>query len=254
MYKVVVVEDESIVRQGIVRSTNWASLDCMVVGEAENGEAGYELIKRLNPDLVITDIRMPKMTGIKMIEKLREEGIKPLSVFLTAYDDFDYAINALRLRASDYVLKPFEDNVLEESVKKVLLNNKKTIEQKIESLEQESLSLSKGDKSKYLAAALAFIDEHYMDPELSAKMVADALNISTGHLSHLFRKESEYTMSNYVLDRRMRVAKDLLKDYSHKVYEVAEMVGYRDITYFSATFKKYVGVSPSEYQDRYRAD
>lgn len=254
MYKVVVVEDESIVRQGIVRSTNWSSLDCMVIGEAENGEAGYEIIKRLNPDLVITDIRMPKMTGIAMIEKLRGEGIKPLTVFLTAYDDFDYAINALRLRASDYVLKPFEDNVLEESIRRVLLNNVKKTESIDESLLQENLSLSKGDKSKYLAAAISFIDEHYMDPDLSAKMVSDALNISTGHLSHLFRKESEYTMSNYVLDCRMRAAKDLLKDYSHKVYEVAEKVGYRDITYFSATFKKYVGVSPSEYQDRYRAD
>ena len=253
MYKVVVVEDESIVRQGIVRSTNWSSIDCMVVGEAENGEVGYEVIKRLNPDVVITDIRMPKMTGIRMIEKLREEDIKPVTIFLTAYDDFDYAIDALRLRASDYVLKPFEDNVLEAAVTKALTNIKRKSDNKAEILEQENLSLSKGDKSKYLAAALSFIDEHYMDPELSAKMVSDALNISTGHLSHLFRKESEYTMSNYILDCRMRAAKDLLKDYTHKVYEVAEKVGYKDITYFSATFKKYVGVSPSEYQDRYRA-
>ena len=253
MYKVVVVEDESIVRQGIVRSTNWSSIDCMVVGEAENGEVGYEVIKRLNPDVVITDIRMPKMTGIRMIEKLREEDIKPVTIFLTAYDDFDYAIDALRLRASDYVLKPFEDNVLEAAVTKALTNKKRKSDNKAEILEQENLSLSKGDKSKYLAAALSFIDKHYMDPELSAKMVSDALNISTGHLSHLFRKESEYTMSNYILDCRMRAAKDLLKDYTHKVYEVAEKVGYKDITYFSATFKKYVGVSPSEYQDRYRA-
>lgn len=252
MYKVIVVEDESIVRQGIVRATNWAMLDCMVIGEAENGEAGYEIIKRLNPDLVITDIRMPKMTGIKMIEQLRSEGITPLTVFLTAYDDFDYAVNALRLRASDYVLKPFEDNVLEESVAKVLENFRKRQGMETEAVSDENLSLSKGDKSKYLVSALSYIDGHYMEPDLSAKDVADALGISTGHLSHLFRKESDYTMSNYVLDCRMRAAKDLLKDYTHKVYEVAEAVGYRDITYFSASFKKYVGVSPSEYQDRYR--
>lgn len=78
------------------------------------------------------------------------------------------------------------------------------------------------------------------------------MGISGGHLSHLFRKETNFTMMNYVVNCRIRAAKGLLKDYRYKIYEVAEQVGYRDITYFSAIFKKHVGVSPSEYQDRYR--
>lgn len=250
MYKVVVVEDEKIVRQGIVHSTNWTAVDCMVVGEAENGEAGIEVIEKLRPDLVITDIKMPKMTGIEMIEELHKREIKPYVIFLTAYDDFSYARQGIRLGVSDYVLKPFEDDQLENSVRDILKNAKKT--ENIKEPELGNLTLMKGDKSKYLEAALKYIDTHYSDPELSAQKVADELSISTGHLSHLFRKETDYTMSNYVLDCRMKAAKSLLKDYTHKVYEVAELVGYRDITYFSATFKKYVGVTPSEYQDRYR--
>jgi len=114
------------------------------------------------------------------------------------------------------------------------------------------LQLKKGDKSKYLAEAFAYIDEHYMDVDISVQKVADSLGISGGHLSHLFRKETNFTMMNYVVNCRIRAAKNLLKDYHHKVYEVAEKVGYKDITYFSAIFKKHVGVSPSEYQDRYR--
>lgn len=251
MYKVVVVEDENIVRQGIVRATDWTSLNCMVVGEASNGEEGVEVIRRLSPDLVITDIRMPKMTGIDMMRALREEGIKTHVIFLTAYDDFAYAREGIRLGIDDYVLKPFEDGRLENAVRDLLIKSEDATKREMIGIEAE-LSLKKGDKSKYLAAALSFIDEHYSDPELSAQMVADALGISSGHLSHLFRKETEYTMTNYILDRRMKAAKKLLKDYSHKVYEVAELVGYRDITYFSATFKRFTGVTPSEYQDRYR--
>lgn len=251
MYKVVIVEDENIVRQGIVRTTDWTSLNCMVVGEASNGEEGVNVITRLSPDLVITDIRMPKMSGIDMIRTLRENGIKPHVIFLTAFDDFTYAREGIRLGIDDYVLKPFEDGRLEEAIKELLIKHEDKIQRESDDSDWE-LSLPKGDKSKYLAAALNFIDEHYSDPELSAQMVADELGISSGHLSHLFRKETEYTMTNYILDRRMRAAKRLLKDYTHKVYEVAELVGYRDITYFSATFKRFTGVTPSEYQDRFR--
>ena len=113
--------------------------------------------------------------------------------------------------------------------------------------------MKKGDKSKYLVEALAYIDAHYMDADISVQKVADSMGISGGHLSHLFRKETNFTMMNYVVNCRMRAAKNLLKDYHYKIYEVAEQVGYRDITYFSANFKKHVGISPSEYQDRYRA-
>ena len=250
MYKVVVVEDERLVRQGIVMETEWARIDCVVVGEAENGEEGYEIIKKYSPDLVITDIRMPKMTGQEMMEKLKGEEILPYVIFLTAYDDFAYAQQAIRLNTVDYLLKPFKDGQLEETVRTLLEHS---IRQRGEQNEKTpELQLKKGDKSKYIVDAMAYIDANYANPDLSVKAVAESLRISEGHLSHLFRKETNFTVMTYVTNCRIRAAKNLLKDYTYKVYEVAEMVGYRDITYFGMTFKKYVEVTPSEYQDRYR--
>ena len=81
-------------------------------------------------------------------------------------------------------------------------------------------------------------------------MIAESLGISAYHLSHIFKKETDYTVMQYITTLRMRNACKLLEDCRIKVYEVAEQVGYRDIAYFSSTFKKMVGVSPSEYQDR----
>lgn len=250
MYKVVVVEDEKLVRQGIILSTNWKAIDCMVVGEAENGAEGLEIIRKCTPDIVITDICMPGMTGIEMVEGLKEDEHIPMVIFLTAYDDFSYAQQAIRLEVCDYILKPFKDGELEKSILRLIERNRKeaTAENEID----RNLQLKKGDKSKYLAEALAYIDEHYMDPDISVQKVADSIGISGGHLSHLFRKETNFKMMNYVMNCRIRAAQSLLKDYHHKIYEVAQQVGYRDITYFSAIFKKNVGVSPSEYQDRYR--
>lgn len=114
MLKVVVVEDEELVRKGIVLTVDWAGAGCAVVGEAANGEEGLEVIRRYRPDLIVTDIRMPKLDGIEMLRRLREEGNRAHVVFLTAYSDFSYAQSALKLGAADYLLKPFHDGELEE--------------------------------------------------------------------------------------------------------------------------------------------
>lgn len=249
MYKVVVVEDEKRVRQGIVMGTDWSKINSIVMGEAANGEEGIEIIRKCKPDIVITDIRMPKITGIEMVQKLHEEGMEPKVIFLTAYDEFAYAQQAIQLGAVNYLLKPFRDGQLEEAVLKVLEKSRKESAQK-EQVNQ-GLRFSKSDKSKYIMDAIAYVDENYANPDISVRAVAEKLGISEGHLSHLFRKETDSTFMAFVTKCRMRSAMNLLKDYQYKVYEVAEMVGYHDITYFSATFKKYVGVSPSEYQNRY---
>ena len=115
MLKVVVVEDEELVRKGIVLTVDWAGAGCAVVGEAANGEEGLEVIRRYRPDLIVTDIRMPKLDGIEMLRRLREEGNRAHVVFLTAYSDFSYAQSALKLGAADYLLKPFHDGELEET-------------------------------------------------------------------------------------------------------------------------------------------
>ena len=85
MYKVIVIDDETLVRRGIVMETDWQALDCMVVAEADNGIEGLEAIRKYHPDLLICDIRMPQMDGIEMLKQLRAEGNDVSVIFLTAY-------------------------------------------------------------------------------------------------------------------------------------------------------------------------
>ncbi|MEW4412258.1 response regulator [Clostridium sp. AN503] len=252
MLKVLVIDDEMFVRKGIVLETDWAALGCEVVAEAANGVEGIEAVHKYSPDLIISDIRMPKLDGIGMLRALREEGSRVEVIFLTAYSEFEYAREALKLLAFDYLLKPFEDGELEEAVTKV----RKRIEERREdtgSQEEKVLSLKQGGaQSGYIQEALAYIAEHYGDGDISVGTIAESLGLSEGHLSHLFKKETDYTVMSYITRYRMRAAMKLLENCRYKVYEVAEMVGYKDITYFSSTFKKIVGVSPSEYQSRRR--
>jgi len=243
MMKVLVVEDEEMIRKGIVLAVDWAALDCVVVGEASNGEEGLQAAERYAPTLIITDLKMPKMDGIEMLRRLREAGNNAFVIILTAYDSFAYAQSALRLGAVDFLLKPFHDGELEQAVQ--------ALRRRMEPSQGGPAipGLKKGDKSKYVLQAMSYIGEHYDNPNITVAEIAQSIGISEGHLSHTFKKETDYTLLNYLTRYRIHKAMELLRDCRVKVYEVAQQVGYKDITYFSATFKKVVGISPSEYQD-----
>ncbi len=250
MLKVLVVEDEEMIRKGIVLAVDWAALDCVVVGEAANGVQALEAVERYDPSLIITDLKMPVMDGLEMLRQLRERGNNAFVIILTAYDSFAYAQTALRLGAVDFLLKPFHDGELEQAVTRL----KQRMDRAGQGGEKGPAplplpELKKGDKSKYVLEAMAYIGEHYHEPNIGVAAIAQHLGISEGHLSHTFKKETDYTLLNYLTRYRVHRAMELLRDCRLKVYEVAEQVGYRDIAYFSATFKKLVGMSPSEYQD-----
>ena len=240
MKKVVVIEDEDLVRRGIVLTVDWQKVDCTVVGEAANGREGLALIRETRPDLIVTDIKMPILDGLDMVKQLREEGNQAQVIFLTAYSDFSYAQAAVKLGAVDYLLKPFHDGELEETVERLSRNRSAP--------HIPGFDLPVGASSKYVTEAIKVISQRYGQVDLSVGAVAQELGISEGHLSHVFKKETGNTLGSYLTAYRMHRATELLRDVRTKVGEVAEQVGYRDIAYFSAAFKKAVGMTPSEYQ------
>ncbi len=248
MLKVLIVDDEAIVRKGIVLGVDWMAMDCVIVGEAANGVEGLEAAENYNPNLIITDVRMPRMDGIEMMRELRSRGCRAHAIFLTAYSDFEYVRSAVQLGAVDYLLKPFRDEELAAAIERVHRKD----EELSELSREDMMPLVKGDKSKYVFEALNYISEHYADSDINITGIAKSLGVSEGHLSHVFKKETSYTVVGYLTQYRIHMAMQMLRDCRRKVYEVAEAVGYKDVAYFGSTFKKLTGLSPSEYQDRCR--
>ncbi|MBP5332206.1 MAG: response regulator [Lachnospiraceae bacterium] len=247
MIRVLVADDENLVRKGIVNDTDWQLIGCEVIAEAANGEEGLQKALELKPDLIVSDIRMPKLDGLQMVEKILEELPKIKVIFLTAYGDFSYAQQAIRLGACDYILKPFEDGELEAAIQRLITQN--ILSQGSVRAEELIPLVSPAEiENKYIRNAVEYIEQHYMEPGISIGQIADALALSEGYLSRLFKSETEYSINAYLTRYRIRMAAKLLDDVQNKVYEVAEQVGYLDITYFSTTFKKLTGFAPSQYQ------
>lgn len=248
MIRVVVVEDEKMIRKGIIMTTDWQSFGCQVVGEAQSGEEGLRVIREKKPQIVLTDIRMKGITGIEMIEALKGEGNIHF-IILSGYSDFEYARSALRLGVTDYLLKPFQDEELKKALEHVLqkIRGEEKEEEEALSFFQEYLPGKKEEANGYVVKSIQYLEENYMK-DLSCQKVAEELGISESYLSKLFRKETGYTFVDYLTLTRMKKAVRLLQRDPVKIYELAYLVGYNDAHYFSNLFKKITGKSPSAYK------
>lgn len=116
-YKVVILDDEPWTRGVIVKLGRWAELGLEVVGEAADGETGLELIRRVLPDIIITDVRMPRLSGLELTQRLREQGWQKPILIVSGYDDFSYVRSALRLGVTDYILKPVKPQELDQQLR-----------------------------------------------------------------------------------------------------------------------------------------
>lgn len=234
MKKIVIVEDEFRTRQGLGHLINKVDLGCRVIGDAENGYEGLKMIRDLEPDIVITDIRMPKMDGLEMIEKVKAMGIECVFVILSGYADFEYARQGLRLGVKEYLLKPATISDVKELLRKL------SDEGKQEENEQTA------EYSPAVKEMVSVIEENY-GMRLGLDGFSDRFRLTPEYLSNLFAKETGMTFSNYLKKVRMEKAKELILNTDMKIYEVAYSVGYPDQKYFSKVFKEYTGVSAKQY-------
>jgi len=254
MYKLLIVDDEYIIRKGIVSFVNFSELNINAVLEASNGITALEIFKQELPDLILADINMPKLNGLEFAAACK--SIKPdvKICIVTGYDYFDYAVTALKLGVDDYILKPASKKDISEVLAKLI--NKISDEKYV----QEVKSIVSGlvnkpnleDDNGYKAKIQKQIEDNIGNPQLSLTLLADKMGFSFGYLSNLFKKLMGVTFQEYVFYERMERAKIILLSTDMKNYEIAEAVGFEDPNYFSTAFKKKYGMSPNQYKEKVR--
>ena len=130
LYRIILVDDEEEVRKSIISKIDWTAVGFAVVGDAENGEDALEKIENLEPDVVLTDIRMPYMDGLTLAERIRQKYPSMKIVIFSGYDDFEYAKQAIKLNVTEYILKPVNVEELTAILKRIKTNLDEEIEQK----------------------------------------------------------------------------------------------------------------------------
>lgn len=248
MYQVVLIDDERIIVEGLRKVVKWADYHCEVAGTAYDAASGAALIRRLQPDIVFTDIRMPDQDGLTMLAGLKSEFPGMQITVLTGYRDFGYAQEAIRLGVCRYLLKPSKMDELHEALA--------AMTQKLGSMQTADGETPSGEESDDRQAgsfivkqAIAYMEQHYAQ-KLSLQEVADYCYVSQWHLSKLINKHAEKSYYDLLNTIRIEKAKELLADPSLKIGDIVELVGYSDGGHFARTFKKLEGVSANEYRNR----
>lgn len=251
MIRILIAEDEEIIRSGLLYTIDWLSMSAVVVASAATGTEGLEKIKSLRPDIVITDIKMPGMSGLDMIAEAQKEKIDFIPIVLTSYSDFNYAKNAIALRVFDYLLKPVD----EEKIKDVVLKAKEQLEKNriAQKAEREGNAGSAPSPflpppvsdNPYIAACLSAIEQNYAGHP-NIETLAETLKVSASYLSRLFKKHTSMTFLDFLNTYRIQKAVSLLSDQKYRVYEVASMTGFSSYKRFYEVFKSYAGFPPTE--------
>lgn len=245
MYQVFLADDEPWVLLGLRNLIDWSAEGFVICGEATDGHKAWDRICRLEPDLILSDIQMPGLTGIELIEKIRENDMTTEVMFISGYSEFEYARAGMRLGCAEYLLKPIYSEDLLAALHKVRERLKKQAgaDEEAKDTAPQSAYVSERRMAEQM---LQYMQEHYS--ELTQQQLAQQFCMSTSAASQMIKKYTGKNYSAHLLDLRIQKAQELLQTTDESIAQIAERVGYNDYFYFVKVFKKATGISPSVYR------
>ncbi|MCA0755917.1 response regulator [Paenibacillus sp. N4] len=243
--RVIIAEDEDLIRNNLVRKMEGLDESIKVVGAVQNGKEALELVQEGQPDVLVTDIRMPVMDGMELIRQMHLYHPRVSKIITSGYADFEYARQAMKFGVTDYLLKPIAADELRQVLSKV----KSTIEQEESAYKKNMKGMQNPgmNPEEIVSKVQSFLRDNFRK-DVSLEQIARNFNFNASYLSKLFIKHTGEPPSRYLMALRINEAKYLLANHSHlSVKEAGEQVGYPDQFYFSRVFKQMVGCTPKEY-------
>lgn len=238
LYSLLIVEDEKMEREALASIVPWQELGFRVVGALRDGVECLEYLKANVPDVILTDIRMTRISGIEIARFIKEQELNTQIVFMSGHRDFEYARQAVELGVAQYLLKPIPLPTLREVFTQ--------LRQKLDRRNGPEGS----PKAKYSRSAervLQYIQAHFNE-DLTLNTIAEKLYLNPGYISRTVKEQTGKNCTDIIAELRIQRAVWLLENTRLYVYEVAEQVGYKNLKYFYRIFKKYTGKAPKDYR------
>lgn len=241
MFTALIVDDEMAVYPALCKLGDWERYQIGKIVYASNAEDAEKVMYSLQPSLVFLDICMPGLNGIDLLRNASTQYRHTAFIVVSGYSEFKYAQDALRYGASDYLLKPVIPQELNNAIWKAMT-----------AIYPDIGPQAEGESAKKTAKEAVvqiknILDRNY-DKPFRLQEYAEKNFFSKEYLSRLFKEEYQKSISEYLVDIRMKQAKSLLNREDMSIAEVATRVGYSDTKYFSKVFKAYFGHSPKQFR------
>ena len=254
MYKILIADDESIERKVLGKSLAKFFGDSIEIYEARTGREAIEIFEEEGIRIAILDIEMPGIDGLEAARYMSQKDSNCVIIFLTAYDDFSYARQAIRVKALDYLLKPYDEEELymtvEEAMRLVDQHYKTMEEDKAD--EEELVETEDSDDIRFSLLkekVESYISEHFTE-EISMHDIAHVMNYSESYFCKLFKQCFKVNFTTYLANHRIEKAKSMLEDPLTNIKVVGISCGYPDSNYFARVFKRATGLTPTEYRKK----
>ena len=271
MYRALLVDDEQIERMALAKKIDRYYGDKVDIYHAVNGREAVAMCGEQKNDIVIMDISMPEMNGVMAAKYIRKMDDECSIIFLSAYDDFEYARNAIKVRALDYLLKPCDMNdllaVMDTALQKLDKENAfngNSISGKEQNKETEICgsnannvrenrpkrtdNVRNSDEQTTIKYLKEYVENNYIY-DISMQEAAEEMGYSDAYFSKLFKQYFNQNFTAYLTEYRIKKAKELLSNTNHSIKDISRMVGYTDSNYFAKIFKRLVGEIPSKYRE-----
>ena len=259
MTTLLIADDEHLIRQGL-NSLNWESIDVKVVGTASNGAECWEMVQKLTPDVLLTDIHMQGYKGTEIARMIKEKHLLTKIIFLTGYKEFEYAREAVELGIVSFVLKPSDPSEIFAAVNKakvqieqqnLIMSEQNSLIRQVKENQMALFDKLLPDKemltNETVKQLITYLKEHYAE-EITLGSASEIVHLCPVYLSRLVKKETGNTFLEILTRVRMEQACNMLRDPNNKIYEIALAVGIKDSKYFSQIFKRYYGMTPMEFR------
>ena len=258
MYNVLLVDDEEIALAAMKKGVDWEKLGVTGIDMATNISDAKAILKSKVIDVLICDIEMPCGSGIDLVRWMNEHKIDSVCLFLTCHSDFNYARTAISLGITEYLLKPVDYEELEAVLIKAIEKKKQATQ-----VDRARMMLEKVSKENMVREDEEIKNQRIIDEtknfikknigmEISRDDVAAHVFLNPDYLSRIFKKDTGYSISEYILKMRISVACELLVKTNLSVSKVAVSCGYTHMAHFSKMFKKEMQMTPNEYRLKYR--
>jgi len=252
MHRILIADDEVIERRLLRRKLVNAFGDECEIAAVGNGKEVLEADAAFHPDILILDIEMPVVSGLEAARELRRRGRDCIVIFLTAYDDFFYAKQAISVHALDYLLKPCDEKELFLAVEEAMRWCDQQRESQAEPQQESSHPVGEAEEEDHAGnqvRLLSFIADHYTE-DISVQDLAQFIGYSEVHTTRLFKQYFGQTFVAYLAHYRMKKAAHLLLYSDQSVREIGRAVGYANPNYFGKVFHRIYDMTPSEYRER----
>lgn len=242
MYSLIIVEDEKMERDALVRIVPWKELGFSVVKAFRDGAECIAYLEEFVPDVILTDIRMAPKGGLDISRYAAEKRLHTQIILMSAYKEFEYARQAIECGVVHYLVKP----VSLPKIREVFQQVRQVLDDQLSADEREAAKMPKVKRST--DRVMSYIREHYAE-DLTLRTISEQLYLNPGYISRMLKEQTGKNFTDIIAGIRIERAVWLLENTNMYVYEIAEEVGYQNLKYFYQIFKKNTGKAPNEYRE-----